>query len=240
MEAYIYDDPRIRELINQIIENIITACLLIKVDSAAKFQKGCQIVINLTSLLQEIPTLPSEFLADRVQQLLEQRERPMAVSYADAQAKSYALVLADTLAHVDAKFDANSNISQVFRPLQIPKQVNLLKCALKNIFPKGVVNWNKSLMGQTFLAQVEDILICLHNPVHPCDLKKYTKDGWKVFVCSTEDLTFPRRLERGIRQLQRSSTLPNQSNHISPRHFSIHKYTHSIHLADNPNQEKVH
>ena len=404
MDAHFHNDPRIREWINQIVEKIFTVCLLTGVDSDAEFQKGCQIVIKLTSLLQEIPTLPSEFLADGVKQLLEQRlpdarvinsfpafqatmdrmlregllkvtdtqkkeafnglasytestkeislephdsytERPKEVSHlefvthsvipalttvnipypdiqqtkaaalsladalarADAQAKADALSLAEVLAQVDAltqaekqakvdalvlaealtqaetqakadalaladalaqadaqakadalsltdalakvdaltqaekqakadaltfaealaqadaKFEAvtvlepdalikvpalvtsvHSKPSQVFRPSQDPKQANVLKRVLSNIFPKGTVYWNKSLMGQTFLAQVEDILICVHDPEHPCNLKKYNKDGWKVLVCSTEDLTFPRRLERGIRQIQRS------------------------------------
>ena len=488
MDAHFHNDPRIREWINQIVEKIFTVCLLTGVDSDAEFQKGCQIVIKLTSLLQEIPTLPSEFLADGVKQLLEQRlpdarvinsfpafqatmdrmlregllkvtdtqkkeafnglasytestkeislephdsytERPKEVSHlefvthsvipalttvnipypdiqqtkaaalsladalaqADAQAKADALALTDALAKVDAlsqaetlakadaltfaealaqaetqakadalaladalakvdaltqaetlakadalaladalaradaqakadalslaevlaqvdaltqaekqakvdalvlaealtqaetqakadalaladalaqadaqakadalsltdalakvdaltqaekqakadaltfaealaqadaKFEAvtvlepdalikvpalvtsvHSKPSQVFRPSQDPKQANVLKRVLSNIFPKGTVYWNKSLMGQTFLAQVEDILICVHDPEHPCNLKKYNKDGWKVLVCSTEDLTFPRRLERGIRQIQRS------------------------------------
>jgi len=62
-------------------------------------------------------------------------------------------------------------------------------------------------MGQIFLAQVEDILICLDDPEHPCDLKKFNKAGWKVLVCSNEDLTFPRRLERIIKQIQRSGKM---------------------------------
>lgn len=146
-----------------------------------------------------------------------------ALTQAEKLAKDDALKFAEALAQVNAKFDAlkphepvslikapslltsvHSKLSQVFRPMQDLKQVNPLKRVLINIFPKGTVNWNKHLMGQTFLAQVEDILIYLHDPDHPCNLKKYHKDGWKVLVCSTEDLTFPRRLERGIRHLQRS------------------------------------
>lgn len=72
-----------------------------------------------------------------------------------------------------------------------------------NIYPKATVYWNQSVMGQTFLAQVEDILIYVDDPKHSCNLKKYTQDGWKVLVCSTRDLTFSRRLEREIRQIQR-------------------------------------
>ena len=72
-------------------------------------------------------------------------------------------------------------------------------------------------MGQTFLAQVENILICLHDSEHPINLKNFYKEGWKVLVCSTEDLTFPRRLERGIRQIQRSGKK-------SSTYITIHSY----------------
>ncbi|HBW35887.1 MAG TPA: hypothetical protein DEF89_11405, partial [Desulfosporosinus sp.] len=149
---------------------------------------------------------------------------------ADAQVLAEALALAESQAKADAqalaeaesKFEAvteleqdvliktpalvtsiHSKTSSAFGPLQVPTQAYLLKHVLSNIFPKGTIYWNKSLMGQTFLAQVENILICIHDPEHPCDLKKYNKDGWKVLVCSSEDLTFPRRLERAIRQIQR-------------------------------------
>ncbi|KJR45028.1 hypothetical protein UF75_4601 [Desulfosporosinus sp. I2] len=101
----------------------------------------------------------------------------------------------------------NSKISQLFSSSLVPQQADLLGKVLSNIFPNATVNWNKSLMGQTFLAQVEDTLICLHDPEQPCDLKKFKKDGWKVLVCNDEDLTFPRRLERQIRQIQRSGKM---------------------------------
>ncbi|MDR3539595.1 MAG: hypothetical protein P4L69_01300 [Desulfosporosinus sp.] len=151
-----------------------------------------------------------------------------ALAQAETQAKADAQALSEALAQADVKFEAvteaernqlaepisstndyfiasiHSKASQVFRPTQVPKQADLLKVVLSNMFPKGAVYWNQCLMGQTFLAQVEDILICLHDPEHPCDLKKFNKDGWKVLVCSMEDLTFPRRLERKIRLIQRS------------------------------------
>ena len=149
-----------------------------------------------------------------------------ALTQAEKQAKADALTFAEALAQAEAKFEAvaeldldalikfpaivtsvHSKASPVFHPSQDPKQTNLLKRVLSNIFPKGTVYWNKSLKGQIFLAQVEDILICLHDPENPCNLKKYHEDGWKVLVCSTEDLIFPRRLERGIRQIEQRSVL---------------------------------
>ena len=91
----------------------------------------------------------------------------------------------------------------IIRKTQIPEQADRLKHVLSNIFPNVVVCWNLKLMGQTFLAQVEDILICLHNPEQPCQVENLNKEGWKVYLCSSNDLMFPRRLERGIRQIQR-------------------------------------
>lgn len=91
----------------------------------------------------------------------------------------------------------------IIRKTQVPEQADRLKYVLSNIFPNVSVCWNLDLMGQTFLAQVEDILICLHNPEQPCHVENLNKEGWKVYVCSSNDLMFPRRLERGIRQILR-------------------------------------
>ena len=264
MNEYSHIDSRFQELINGIIEHIFNVCLLPGVDSDAEFQKGCEIVIKLTSLIQKIPTFPSELLEDRVKQLLEQQlpdagvinslpkfqstmdrmlresilkitnftikethslasytESAMdALAHAETQAKADAQALADALAQADAQAKADTQaladaLAQaetqakadaiVHAEMQAKNnQANLLENVLTKVFPKGIVNWYKNLMGQTFLAQVEDILIYLHDPEHPCNLNKYNKDGWKVLVCSTEDLTFPRRLEREIRRIQRS------------------------------------
>jgi len=73
LETYFHNDPRIREWIEQITEKIIAVCSLTGVDSDAEFQSGCLITMKIASILQEIPTIPSEFLADGVKQLLEQQ-----------------------------------------------------------------------------------------------------------------------------------------------------------------------
>lgn len=91
----------------------------------------------------------------------------------------------------------------IIRKSQVPKQADRLKHVLNNIFPNVSVCWNLNLMGQTFLAQVEDILICLSNPEQPCPVENFNKEGWKVYVCNSDDLMYPRRLERGIRQIKR-------------------------------------
>lgn len=92
----------------------------------------------------------------------------------------------------------------IIRKTQVPEQADRLKRVLSNIFPNVTVTWDLSLMGHKFLAQVEDILICLDNPEQPCPVIVLNKEGWKVYVTSDNDLMFPRRLERAIRQLKRS------------------------------------
>ncbi len=91
----------------------------------------------------------------------------------------------------------------IIRKTHVPEQADRLKHVLSNIFPNVSVCWNLKLMGQTFLAQVEDILIYLQNPEQPCHVEKLNKEGWKVYECSSDDLMFPRRLEREIRRIQR-------------------------------------
>ncbi|GAB6151701.1 hypothetical protein JCM17380_04510 [Desulfosporosinus burensis] len=86
---------------------------------------------------------------------------------------------------------------------QVYEQAERLKHVLSFTFANKKVTWNSKLMGQTFLAQVEDTLICLQDPYQPFDMQIYIKEGWKVVLCTTEDLKFPRRLERKIRQCQR-------------------------------------
>lgn len=73
METYYHSDSRIEEWVKQIIETIFTTCLLSGNDSEVEFQKGCQIVEKLTTLLQGFPTLPSEYVADGLQQIIEQQ-----------------------------------------------------------------------------------------------------------------------------------------------------------------------
>ncbi|MDD3894850.1 MAG: cell division FtsA domain-containing protein [Syntrophomonadaceae bacterium] len=94
---------------------------------------------------------------------------------------------------------------------------NHLKTALSKVFSNAPVGWNPNLMGQTFLAQVENILIYQHDPKQHCDVQKFNKEGWKIFECSPDDLKFPRRLERGIRQVRRVKRLLKTSRNGNVR-----------------------
>jgi len=94
----------------------------------------------------------------------------------------------------------------ILRKSQVPEHADRLKQVLINFFPNAPICWNFNLKGKQFLAQVEDILIWLENPEQPCSVENLNKEGWKVYECSSTDLTFPRRLERGIRKIQRLGT----------------------------------
>ena len=279
MEAYFHKDSRIEEWVDEITEKLFTMCLLTGVDSETEYQRGCEIVMKVTTLLQEIPTFPSEYLEDGLKQLLEQQlpdaqvinnyptfldnmnkmlREGMAKAIdnqtdniipalaplnvlkstiigADFESNIGAKIEVESEAKVEAKTEdevaveinavdptpfkktnlANEAVKDesisipygMLRTSQVPEQAGQLKRVLSNIFPNGAVCWNKKLMGQIFLAQVEDILICLQDSEPPCLIENFNKEGWKVFVCRPEDLTFPRRLERGIRQIQRSGKM---------------------------------
>ncbi|MDR3601166.1 MAG: hypothetical protein P4L49_11915 [Desulfosporosinus sp.] len=313
METYFYNDPRIQEWIDQITEKVFTVCLLTGVDSEAEFQRGCQIVTKVTSLLQGISVFPSEYLEDGLRQLIEQqlpdarvinnfptfqatmermlhegmskaidsqnREEPNTlistientgeyqledhnqtivraekvpieefltenaipafssanITYSEIQeikTESEDLEpedlesgepltpmntiskegesLEDNTIKVGIEIDPpiNAKAYGIVRTSQVPEHAESLKRVLSDIFPNSSVSWNINLRGQTFLAQVENVLILISDPEHPCLIEDFTKEGWKVYGCSSEDLAFPRRLERAIRQIQRSGSKP--------------------------------
>jgi hypothetical protein len=265
LEAYFYNDPRIEEWINQITEKILTVCLLTGIDSEAEFQKGCQIVTDVMHLLQEISSIPAEYLEDGLKQLLEQQLPDSRIisnfpSFQDTlnkmlhegmtrtintQNKEILRTLpfskkntfeteevGDTagslindrlvadevevisaLASVDSTCITNtSQLSGILHKMIVPEQAACLKFVLGNLFPNASVSWNLSLMGHTFIAQVEDILIYLNNSEHPCNVEKFNKEGWKVYMCNSEDLLFLHRLERGIRQIRRLSRQRKNGN----------------------------
>lgn len=74
---------------------------------------------------------------------------------------------------------------------------------LSRIFPKSTVVWNATILNHDFLAQVEDLLICLYDPASLCEIDKYQKDGWRILVLREDDLAYPRRLEREIKTIKR-------------------------------------
>ncbi|MDQ7094925.1 hypothetical protein REC12_15110 [Desulfosporosinus sp. PR] len=88
---------------------------------------------------------------------------------------------------------------------QVSEEQKHLQRVLSTIYPKKSIQWNVKIADQCVFAQVENLIICLDDPNNPCDIKKMNRQGWKVYVCNSEDLLFPRRVERGIRQILRVS-----------------------------------
>lgn len=73
METYYHNNPKIEEWTEQIIEKILTVCILSGSDSNSEYQKGCQLIAKITALLQGFSSLPAEYLADGLKQIIEQQ-----------------------------------------------------------------------------------------------------------------------------------------------------------------------
>lgn len=73
METFYHNDPRIEEWVGQIIEKVHSTSLSTGEDADAEYQIGCKNVAYLASLLMEFSTFPSEYLADALQQIVEQQ-----------------------------------------------------------------------------------------------------------------------------------------------------------------------
>ncbi|EGW41846.1 hypothetical protein [Desulfosporosinus sp. OT] len=301
METYFHNDPRIEEWIDQITEKVFTVCLLNGVDSEVEFQRGCQIVSKVTSLLQGISTFPSEYLEDGLKQLLEQQlpdarvinnfpsfqdtmnkmlregmlkaidshnselldtsisaieineEKQIedqdqtvggpeeslneeslteialpafasVITYPDIQKSEneFLSLEVDETIHIDVnsielipnvenvntaeseiELSINPRAYEVLCASQVTEQEGPLQRVLSKLFPNSSISWNVNIMGLTLLAKVDNILIYVLDKETPAIIEDLTKEGWKVLMCSSEDLSFPRRLERGIRQMQR-------------------------------------
>lgn len=97
-----------------------------------------------------------------------------------------------------AESDEQEQVSEV----QLQKE--RLKKLLIYLFPKETIQWDLRLHEETFLAQVKDILIYCGNLDQAFKEEIYTKDGWKIMMVGEEELAFPRRLQRNIKNLLRS------------------------------------
>ncbi len=218
MERHFNSNPQVEACLNQIIEKLFTVCLITGTDSEEEYRSGCQIVSNATHLLQKNPEIPSESLEDAFRQLLEQQlpDSQVINNFPSFQEIMHKMlhegmtkeIDSNTTSHLgEAEVTLPAHIDQIddelCEPDELLEPVERLKYVLRNIFPNVPICWNRDLMGLTFLAQVEDILIYLDNPEHSCPVEDLIEKGWKVYVCSSEALMFPRRLEREIRQLRR-------------------------------------
>ncbi|AFQ44446.1 hypothetical protein [Desulfosporosinus meridiei] len=242
MEAYYHNDPRIGEWVEKIIEEIFTTCLLTGVESEAEFQKGCEFVTKLASLLQNFPAFPSEYLADVLKQIIEQQLPDSRVignfpSFKDIMnkmlqegilkvtdtSKSYLsdstnnlkfdkaeienVEIEDCIPALGAIYDQILPIEQqtIIKETEtspnilIPNHIDRLKTVLNHVFVNAVIMWDVTISGQKVFAQVEDILFCHSDSTSPCETEKLQQEGWRVLIINDEDLYYPRRLERNIK-----------------------------------------
>ncbi len=82
-----------------------------------------------------------------------------------------------------------------------------LSYVLKNLYPDSQIYWNITLAGYSVLAQVDKLLVVtIQEEERAALLKKLENQGWYIAFCTQDDLLFPRRLERIIRQAGRVST----------------------------------
>jgi hypothetical protein len=87
----------------------------------------------------------------------------------------------------------------------VPEEKERLERVLLTIYPGKIIAWGIKIEDQQVFAKIEDLLICLDGADTSSNVTKLNRQGWKVFVCSYEDLMFPRRIERGIRQTIRKN-----------------------------------
>lgn len=97
---------------------------------------------------------------------------------------------------------AESNAQEQVSEAQLQKE--RLKNLLLYLFPKETIQWDFRLHEETFLAQVKDILIYCGNSDRVFNEEIYREDGWKIMMVGEEELAFPRRLERELKNLLRS------------------------------------
>lgn len=96
--------------------------------------------------------------------------------------------------------------SRVVRSAQIPENAEKLTRVFKQVFPNSAIRWNLVIGKNSFYAQVDKVLIYVQESSDLQELvdiqhlkTEMKKEGWSVYVCQKEDLSFPRRLERGLR-----------------------------------------
>lgn len=138
METYYHSDSRIEEWVKQIIETIFTTCILSGNDSEVEFQKGCQIVEKLTTLLQGFSTLPSEYLADGLQQIIEQQLPDSRVinNFPSFKNTMNKMLQEGMLKVINTQNNASISIDEVFNEKDYPIQTNQVIPALAPVFNK--------------------------------------------------------------------------------------------------------
>lgn len=249
MQTYYHGNPKIEEWTKQIIEQILTVCLLSGVDSDAEYQKGCQLIAKIAGLLQDFSPIPAEYLADGLKQIIEQKLPDLRLlsnfpTFQDTMDKMIKEGMLNAMADIeivpvqleDLKvqpalapiYDVNDkadrladSANQELKELaeqrsggecsegetntlpQAQTHKEYFKKLLPYLFPKETIQWDVRLLGETFLAQVNDVLMYCTNSDQSLKEEAYIKDGWKIMTVREDELAYPRRLERELKNLMR-------------------------------------
>ncbi|HVJ48600.1 hypothetical protein [Desulfitobacterium sp.] len=107
--------------------------------------------------------------------------------------------------------------NKVVRTNQIPIEGDRLSKVLQQHYPEEQPRWNVMIGQYSIFAQVCNLIIYIPNETlsetTKTEAKKYLqKQGYQVALCQHEDLAYPRRLERFIRQALREPTYSNTSS----------------------------
>ena len=105
---------------------------------------------------------------------------------------------------------SHSRKLQDVRTSQIPQDGDRLAQVLKRYFPNSAIRWNAVIGKNTFYAQVDKVLVYIQETSSEQEAEdirhlktNMKKEGWSIYICLKGDLLFPRRLERGLRQVMR-------------------------------------
>ncbi|MPN53059.1 hypothetical protein SDC9_200722 [bioreactor metagenome] len=97
---------------------------------------------------------------------------------------------------------------------QIPSGAEQLVKVLKQFFTDDQLLWNNKIDDHLIFAQIKNLAVLVsNNSLEIEDIKKrLEKQGLNVLICHEDDLAYPRRLERFVRQTLRHTLSSNTSS----------------------------
>ncbi|MEA4900507.1 hypothetical protein [Desulfitobacterium sp.] len=96
----------------------------------------------------------------------------------------------------------------------IPSGAEQLVKVLKQFFPDDQLLWNKKIDDYLIFAQIKNLAVLIPNNSSESEKmkKRLEKQGLNVLICHEDDLAYPRRLERFVRQTLRHTLSSNTSS----------------------------
>lgn len=96
----------------------------------------------------------------------------------------------------------------------IPSGAEQLVKVLKQFFPDDQLLWNKKIDDYLIFAQIKNLAVLISNNSSESEKikKRLEKQGLNVLICHEDDLAYPRRLERFVRQTLRHTLSSHTSS----------------------------